>query len=292
MSRHSRRLFLDTSLWNELLDRAVDPAELLRRLRARGIQLVINTQLIFELAKGFRATRPQSIEKAKALFKYLSAFTSDRSVPCLQMNSDQLREEARRAHGEIERPAIFLNAKNYERMSNEVAKLAAGDFDKRADEFIRTRRSSAQNFREEIVGFLSERPALVAEMKQHDFSTAIRKSEQFRAAMLTWHMHHDMPTLNVAELRILARRMAKAAKYRAANAIVRADLYVNWRAARGGALARDVQDDCYHLVSAAYCDIFATKDTQQATYAREILAQTRVAAYDGACHLVDWLESL
>jgi len=74
--------------------------------------------------------------------------------------------------------------------------------------------------------------------------------------------------------------------------MILADLYVTWRAARASALARDVQDDCYHLVNASYCDVYATKDEPQTRYAFKIIAPTQVRFYDGFSPLSDWLLAL
>ena len=68
---------------------------------------------------------------------------------------------------------------------------------------------------------------------------------------------------------------------RVAHTMVRADMYVTWKAARRGALARDVLDDCYHLVNASYCDMYATKDKAQSQYAPSVIGPTKVRYYDG-----------
>jgi len=78
-----------------------------------------------------------------------------------------------------------------------------------------------------------------------------------------------------------------------AKALVRADLYYNWRCARRGSNPRDLFDDIYHVLNAVYCDVYATKEQRHAEYAGLLLtASTKVAIYKHQIPLADWLVAL
>jgi hypothetical protein len=80
---------------------------------------------------------------------------------------------------------------------------------------------------------------------------------------------------------------------RLAKGLVRADLYFNWRCARVGSIRQDLQHDVHHILSASYCDIYATKEANHANYAHLLLTQeTRVCIYNRKVPLNDWLLAL
>ena len=80
---------------------------------------------------------------------------------------------------------------------------------------------------------------------------------------------------------------------RVARALVRADLYYNWRCANRGSNPKDLFDDMHHVLNAIYCDVYATKESGHAEYAGLLLTtNTRVAIYDGRTPVGEWIEAL
>jgi len=81
--------------------------------------------------------------------------------------------------------------------------------------------------------------------------------------LLAKYLSDIFPTFNM-ELPFapeeFAVRLLKSTSNRVAHAIVRSDIYQNWRAARGETVRRCVPDDSYHVVNASYCDVFVTED--------------------------------
>jgi len=78
-----------------------------------------------------------------------------------------------------------------------------------------------------------------------------------------------------------------------ARALVKADLYYNWRCANYGSVPRDLMPDLYHLVNAVYCDIYATAESKHARLAPLVLtSKTSVAIYDESGPVDDWLVGL
>jgi hypothetical protein len=53
--------------------------------------------------------------------------------------------------------------------------------------------------------------------------------------------------------------------------MTRADLYLIWRCSKRGSLRADLPDDTFHVVNAAYSDIFITMEEDQARIARHAM---------------------
>jgi len=73
-------------------------------------------------------------------------------------------------------------------------------------------------------------------------------------------------------------------------AIIRCDLYYNWRCANRGSVPRDLMDDIYHVLNAVYCDVYATAEARQIEYAPLLLSEkTQVVIYDRKTPIDEWL---
>jgi predicted nucleic acid-binding protein len=66
----SKLIYLDTNLWNRLLDQNVNPNALLSRLEWHGSSLALSGQTVYELALTFQT----STERGKKLFRYLKVY--------------------------------------------------------------------------------------------------------------------------------------------------------------------------------------------------------------------------
>jgi hypothetical protein len=283
-------IYPETSIWCELRDQNVDPRILWNALGQRGARLVISTQLICELAATFTSTRiDDPIARGSGLFSYLSRFVAA-GIPCLKMNKDLLRSEAKSVTGELAEFDTTLSELDYAGMAFEVEKLAQGNFDARAREFLSTRRNHCQESRNDAAEFARQRPQL-------KMSSASASFGQFLASVnlldivkvLIGHLRDEFPTKDGTTLVGVAAAMLRNPNYRVGNTMVRADLYTTWRTARAGSLARDVLDDCSHLVNACYCDVYLTKDRRHSAYAPIVLQRTEVRFYDGGTPISDWL---
>jgi hypothetical protein len=75
-------IYLDTMLWDRLCDERVDAQKLMAALSAKNKQLVLGTEVIYEMAKTFRSNPA----RAQQLFAYLKSFT-ELGIPCTKDNS-------------------------------------------------------------------------------------------------------------------------------------------------------------------------------------------------------------
>ena len=288
-------IYPDTVLWNELCDQGVDADELVSTLAGQSAQLVLGTEAVYEMAKTFQMRRPEAEQRGMGLFSYLGRFVQER-IPCLRITSDILRAEMKRASRETKTIDIFLNDEDYMGLTEEVGKLSRGTFDSRADRFIAERKVQAAGVRQEIAGHFGTRPKLnqiIAAVPVEGLGEWIQ--EELRKSgrrLLRWHLNREFPEASPKQITWLAKRLLASRAYRVSHAIVRSDLYLNWRYAQVQSISRDVPDDLYHIVNASYCDLYVTRDKEQGKYAPFVLGKTAVAVYDGDTRLSEWLSAL
>jgi hypothetical protein len=285
-----RTIYPETPFWNELYDQRVEPHSVLRDLQQQGASLIISTQLICELAGTFRSRRIKDpIGRGSGLFSYLLKFVAA-GIPCLKMNCQLLRDEAMTITGGIPGFNALLSAEDYTRMAVEVEKLSRGIVETPVLDFLSDRAALARASRSEAVEFASLRPELqrvCGLVALEEFVKSAHPVDLLRA--LRGHLAEEFPTTPPSVLTEVTIAMIRNPSCRVAQTMVRADMCVTWKAARAGALARDVHDDCYHLVNASYCDVYATKDKPQAQYAPSVVGPTEVRFYDGQAPVSDWL---
>lgn len=167
-------------------------------------------------------------------------------------------------------------------------------FDENALRFVGRRKTTAQTARHEIQNHLATRPALsrtlagIAETELLRWINREVKGTRGRRA-LQGHLAMVFRRKPDRQLTLLAKRLLAGARYRVAHALVRSDLYLNWRCARRGAVRGDLPDDTYHAVNACYCEIFATTEPDQAEHAAHTNPPMATAVYTGGEPLHTWL---
>jgi hypothetical protein len=286
------RIYLDTVLWNKLCDERADAPKLIAALSTRNKQLVVGTEAIYEMAKTFKGNP----DRGKELFASLKTFT-DLGIPCPRPNPNILRSEAELAFsGDRQQVNIFLNPEDYQNMQEEVDKLSRGILDQRAEQFIESRKQlaaisrAAMSAHYQIPSTLKVR---LSGISVPDLEKWLRK-EVARSGrrILKEHFKELLPDLQPRRLTIIAKKLLSSPRFLLSHAVVRADLYTNWRTADTESMPRDLLPDLDHVVTASYFDVYATMEAGQSKYASLILKQTSIAIYDGKLPLSEWLESL
>ena len=100
------KIYLDTMVWNKLCDEVADPEALVSALAAKGAELVIGTEAIYEMAKTFYGDSEEGRKRGQRLFEYLRHFVA-LNIRCMLMNPTLLIEEAHTATGEQKRATYF-----------------------------------------------------------------------------------------------------------------------------------------------------------------------------------------
>jgi hypothetical protein len=289
-------IYPDTTTWNALCDQDVDAESLTVELAARQARLVLGTNAVYEIAKTFKGTRSGTAERGKQLFTYLSRYVQ-LTIPLLRQTDDLLREEVRHVTKQTQDLGLFYDGANYEKLMLEVSKLAQGIFDSRAAHFIPERQADAKKSREELYAHIDQRPHLkqkLAAILDAGIDNWIRQALKEHAArrMLSGHLAAVLAESSLKDLTRIAKRLLASPQYRVAHAMVRSDLYLNWRYCRRGSLGKDMPDDNYHIVNASYCEAFVTSDPELVAYAKHVLKQTGVFLYSRDVPVLTWLKNI
>jgi hypothetical protein len=289
----ARLVYFDTSMWNALCDQDVEGQQLLAGLSERGFRVGLGTNAVYEMAKTFEMSKPDAIERGKKLFSYLKQYT-DRSVPCIRETWDLLQREGARAMGETAIVDVCWNTEEYAALSKEVEKLACGVFDDNAKRFVERRKTTARSVPDEIQNHLASRPAqsrilrgITEDELRRWINRELTRTPGRRA--LQGHLAMVFQRKPDRQLTQLAKRLLAGVGYKVAHALVRSDLYLNWRCARRGSLRRDLPDDTYHAVNACYCQSFVTTERDQAEHAAYTNPTATTCVYEGSKPLQTWL---
>jgi hypothetical protein len=192
----------------------------------------------------------------------------------------------------------ILSSSDTEKVMQEVAKLADGAFDEKADNFIKQRIAAAEASRRDQRNHLDRRPDMREKLRTIRFEDLEKWLEDEMktatgTALLAGHIQRLFPEAPATEVSEWAPALLALPSYRIARGLVRADLYYNWRCAHRNSNPKDLLDDMFHVLNAIYCDVYATKESGQADYARFLLtSRTRVVIYDGRVGVDHWLETL
>jgi len=283
-------IYPDTMLWNGLYDCGARPEALARSLASRGAQLVLSHQTIYELMKTFRKNPP----RAAKLLSFVAEFL-EMGTPCTPEVSGILEGEMRALQEGTDKVRAFLRPSDCEILRRDVGALARGEFDGRASEFVNERSRLAALSRFGPKQALAIRPIIsqrLASVPIEDLDVWLdgEMRTPWGITLLMDKILKTFPEAPVKEAWEWACGLVFAGGCRIARALVRADLYYNWRFMNRGSLRGDLYHDMYHILNGVYCDVYATKEARQAEYAHLLLTpMTRVAIYDGQGSLADWL---
>jgi hypothetical protein len=292
-------IYLDTNIWNELLLQDVTPSALVSALEQRSARVVLSDEAIYELARTFNSQRGNGHDKAKELFTYLRGYV-DLSIPILKENMTLVAAEMQALQWQMREIYPYINASDYEIVRTMVAHLSQGLITAEEQARTDTRIAIRERDRTGIAAHVSRNPALrtaLAGVSEQHLSDWLDREMNSRASLDyladqidTYFQEQGVPHEEVAEYALALRG---AAANRVARAMTRWNLYLNWRVANRLSLSRDVLPDSTHIINSNYCDVYATKESGQASYARLLLTPaTEVRIYDGQSPVDAWLVSL
>jgi hypothetical protein len=287
-------LYLETNIWNALSKQGVDAKALLNSLARKNATLVLSPHTVYELARTFTGKKPAPKAQGIKLFSCVKAFL-DLDIPCSKELMEFLRDEvlAYRQGGTAIDPLLHGSDRADE--SQEVDKLANGIVEDRVLQFIAQRTQHAKKSRADQVDHFADRQEVkeklqkLPESKLSEWLTLVTTARAGGEALCSHleRMFAPAPTIDDA-LALLRAPVARAAR-----ALVRADLYSNWRCANRNSNPFDLMDDMLHVLQATYSDVYVTAEKKQSDYASLLLDhRTRVAIYDGRTPVDLWLEGL
>ena len=293
---HSMKyLYADTSIWNCLCDEGVDATALCSMLAERGIELAIGFNVFYEMAKAFFSGTTESTGRGRQLLSYMKTYLA-LDVPVVKENWALLIEEAFDADGQTALSSWFRDRSQYMLAVREIDKLLNGEIGAEVATFFAARKALVQTSRKEMKDLLNSRPELKALLENvsdaglADFLDAqtVGSAGQF---LLLGHLRKEFPNDSVTDLAQVAAKLLQSPKYRAAHVMTRLDLYLNWRCANRGSMRSDLPDDSFHVVSAAYCNLFVTTEQDQADLARYAIEGIKTLVYPKELDFLEWLAS-
>ncbi len=179
-----------------------------------------------------------------------------------------------------------------------IEKFATEMLDEQANKFLADQKAFALQTRAGQKDHLQNRDDIKAGLKsvsEEDLHGWLQQTTFANAGKLalTHHIHRIIPGIPIERAAELALILLAPPIKRFARGVVRADLYYNWPCANRDSVPKDLVDDMYHVLNAAYCGVYATAERKQAEYAHLILtSNTKVAVYDDTVPVVQWIESL
>ena len=290
-------IYLDTNLWNALCDQAVEPEEFVCRLAGKSAYLAPGIHIFYELARTFRSSDKQAVDRGKKLFSYFKKFI-EANTHCVKDNMELLAREMWALKLRTPFVETFLSKKDRVLVFQESGKLASGELSERGGKFLQEQGDFASSTRSGQIEHLNRR----ADIKQYLKGVSPENLEQWLqkettspagVRILTHHILRRFPEVPAEEAVEYASALLTPPSKRFARGVIRSDLYYNWRCAHRDSVPKDLIDDMYHVLNSVYCDVYATAERGQAEYAHLLLtSNTKVAIYADGSPVDQWIENL
>ena len=286
-------IYLDTNLWNRLVDRTIDPRQLVKDLESGNSAIAVSQQSLHELAKTFL----NNPARGQQLFQHMKQyFDAGIRVAADVMEQLHLEVDALNTTSSVN---AFYGETERNVLREAIDRLAAGHFDvearSRVEAGVRFAKSarSGQNLHFDEKLEVKDRLRQIASAQLEGWLRAEVLSDRGTALLVRQLLRMYVEGLDDPTAARLAHLLLRAPLGIAARGLVTAELYSNWRCAYRNSLRSDVIDDMYHVLNAGYCTVYATAEAGQAEYAALLLSsRTRVAIYDDRSPLDNWLLTL
>jgi hypothetical protein len=288
-------IYLDTVLWNTLWNQKIDPDKIKKSLAYRRAHVVPGPHVLYELLKTFHSSRGLA-ERGRGLLSYFGEFIGP-DTPAAKDNQELLTAEIDAIRNGPAAAEMFLSRAGRDAIRIEIENLAMGVLSDQAEAFLAAQKAFASKTRLGQKEHLQVRDDIKTELKSvspEGLADWLRTTalSPVGIAILTRHLQRFINGVSTAIAIDLASNLLATPVKPFARGVVRADLYYNWRCANRDSVPKDLIDDMYHVLNSMYCDLYATAERKQAEYAHLLLTNTKVAVYDGATPVGQWIESL
>jgi hypothetical protein len=301
MTMTKRLIYLDTSIWNVLAEQAADAASAYKPFSERGVEITLGLNAYFEMLKSFYGKRPDALSRGRKLFGCVDQYLGS-GVRFVKTWEELLIQESKKILGIAASTDPFC-AEGWQHMLRSAARdLASGDPHLGTRELMLKRDAhsdAVRNLASQNISCQAEMMSDLRSVHRSDLGDFLDQQIQGSSGrqLLAKYLSQIFPMFK-EQFPIaadeLAVRLLESKSNRVAHAIVRSDIYQNWRAAgrESGAVRPSVPDDSYHVVNASYCDMFITEDQDgQADAASHALAGVRALVYrDRQIPFFNWLD--
>ncbi|HWZ43663.1 MAG TPA: hypothetical protein VNW97_09300 [Candidatus Saccharimonadales bacterium] len=287
-------IYLDTNLWNALCDQSVSPARVVEGLASQNARLTLGNEAVYEMAKTFRDSGDEGRARGMALFSHVYQYLAGQ-IPFVRVNMELVAAEMWALQRGSSMPETLLSPDDYATTRAELENLAHGELSQRVMEHIEWRVASAEATRSGQIAYLKDWPDVKRQLtnvspEQFPQWLDVELRSQSSREHLAGQIKEHFPKATLEETAEWAQALLGSPIGRVAKAIVRRMLYYNWRCAHRESVSKDIYFDSNHILNASYADVYATKESKQAEYARLLLTpSTRIAIYDGVQGIEQWL---
>jgi hypothetical protein len=289
-------IYLDTHMWDALLDGGVQPEQFVPRLARSNKRLVLGIHAFYESARVFRSQRSDALARGKMLFEFLTRCL-EANVACAKDQSELLPAEMLILQKGASAVEFFYPREDYDKILAESRLLANGEQSELAKQFLLDQHNFAVKAVQGIIAHLDANPALKLELTQiaPENVEGWLRTESVTVqghSNLARHIQLRFPMVPDNQIEEYAIALFSLPMKRYARGLVRADLYLHWRYARFGVLNESLAHDVYHVLNASYCDRYVTADRQQQYAPMLLTSNTKVSVWARDKAINDWLKSL
>jgi hypothetical protein len=295
-------VYLDTNLWSRLLQQPTDDDELVSILAGRGVRLIVGDSDICELFESYPFCSDSSPHLTMSMFSRLRPYIAGPNT-VLKVNMELLAAEMHATNKGQQTIDQFLNAEDHDVYRALVGRVSNGVITQQDRDHVSCRRERVMSNRD------GQQRHMQSELAVKGYLTTVapeRLGEWLdiaslgpdSMACLAWEIRNYFPAdASMIEASEWAAGLLSMPHWRMSRAIVRRNLYMNWRSARSQAssIPRDLLVDTDHVLNAVYCDMYATEEGRQAKFARLLLTDaTAVRIYhrEEFTSVANWLIAL
>jgi hypothetical protein len=287
---------MDTNLWNVSFEQQIDPRNLLPSLDQYGATPVLGIHVVFELIKTFFSKSADATNLARSLLRHVESYFDAGLRTVAKDPIECIVAEMYAVKGPVGAEK-FLSRENLENFTAEIKRLATGIVKEEWKTHVRDQIASTEADRKRFAEHLSVNTELRHRLRgvsPEDLREWL-KAQTYSIdgqRLLFEQLAARFPEQNSDELREYSTALLTSCS-RMSEALVRAELYYNWRCAHRSSNRKDLLDDMYHVCNAAYCDVYSSSEKNQTEYASHLLQNdTQIHVYDQNQALDAWLCSI
>ncbi len=162
---------------------------------------------------------------------------------------------------------------------NEINKLAQGIYDDKAKSFINDKwEGKRADIQKKVSELNGNRDMFVFADDFQTFVDRNKKIQQFMAEGLIFERVLDIP--NRYRKKMAKKILRNPDKFPLIVTLIKANLFLNFRALKFRACSHDTLDDLKHLINASYTDVFVTGDGKLYNYSKEIHTDLEILSQD------------
>lgn len=256
-----RLVYLDTTIWNILSTQAPEASGVNSLSDKLNVRLTLGLNAFFELLKSFYGKRPDALARGQRLFACVRAYLRN-GVSVLRTWEELLVDEAVKASGRPMFMDLFADEAWRRRVEQGADLHSRGELPPGLSELIQRRESVSQKVRSSATESISGQPKMLEDLQRigpQDIAGFLDSAGvgatgqnllQKYLAQVFELLSQPMPLTG----RQLAQTLLSSPSNRVAHAVVRSDIYQNWRAARskpssaeGVLIPKCIPDDSYHV---------------------------------------------